>query len=36
MRDEKILEKSATHDMKDISELFSLVNKYVWAAEGRA
>jgi hypothetical protein len=36
MRDEKILEKSATHDMKDISELFSLVDKYVWAAEGRA
>jgi hypothetical protein len=36
MRDKKMLEKLATHDVQDVSELFSLVNKYARVAEGRA
>jgi hypothetical protein len=36
MRDEKMLEKLVTHDMQDISELFSLMDKYARVAEGRA
>jgi hypothetical protein len=36
VRDEKMLEKLATHDVQDISELFSLANKCARATEGRA
>jgi hypothetical protein len=36
MREEKILEKLATHDVQDISELFRLVDKCARAAKGRA
>jgi hypothetical protein len=36
MRNEKILEKLATQDMQDVSELFSLADKCASAAEGRA
>jgi hypothetical protein len=36
MRDEKMLEKLATHDVKDVSELFSLMDKCARATEGRA
>jgi hypothetical protein len=36
VRDEKMLEKLATHDIKDVAELFSLADKCVRAAEGRA
>jgi hypothetical protein len=35
-RDEKMLEKLATHDIQDVSALFSLTNKCTKAAEGRA
>jgi hypothetical protein len=34
MRDKKILEKLATHDVQDVSELFSLTDKCVRVAEG--
>jgi hypothetical protein len=36
MRDEKMLEKLAMHDVQDVSKLFSLANKCVRAAEGSA
>jgi hypothetical protein len=36
VRDEKMLEKLATHDIQDVSALFSLADKCVRAAEGRA
>jgi hypothetical protein len=36
VRDEKMLEKLATHDVKDVSELFSLADKGVRDAEGHA
>jgi hypothetical protein len=36
MRDEKMLEKLATHEVKDVSELFNLADKYARAAKGRA
>jgi hypothetical protein len=36
VRDEKMLEKLATHDVKDVSELFSLADKCVRDAEGHA
>jgi hypothetical protein len=36
VRDEKMLEKLATHDIQDIKELFSLADKCARAAEGRA
>jgi hypothetical protein len=36
VRDEKMLEKLATHDVQDVSELFSLANKCARATEGRA
>jgi hypothetical protein len=36
VRDEKMLEKLATHEVKDISELFDLADKCVRAAEGCA
>jgi hypothetical protein len=36
VRDEKILEKLATHDVEDVSELFSLADKCARAAEGHA
>jgi hypothetical protein len=36
VRDEKILEKFATHDVQDVSALFSLADKCARAAEGRA
>jgi hypothetical protein len=36
VRDEKMLEKLATHDVQDVFELFNLVDKYARAAEGRA
>jgi hypothetical protein len=35
VRDEKMLEKLATHDIQDVSTLFSLVDKCTRAAEGR-
>jgi hypothetical protein len=35
VRDEKMLEKLATHDVQDVSELFSMANKCVRAAKGR-
>jgi hypothetical protein len=36
VRDEKMLEKLATHDIQDVSALFSLMGKYARAADGRA
>jgi hypothetical protein len=36
VRDEKMLKKLATHDIQDITELFSLVDKCARAAEGHA
>jgi hypothetical protein len=36
MRDEKMLEKLATHDVQNVSELFSLADKCARATEGRA
>jgi hypothetical protein len=36
VRDKKMLEKLATHDIQDVSVLFSLVDKCAKAAEGRA
>jgi hypothetical protein len=36
VRDEKMLKKLATHDIQDIAELFSLVDKCTRAAEGHA
>jgi hypothetical protein len=36
VRDEKMLEKLTTHDIQDVAELFSLVDKCARAAEGRA
>jgi hypothetical protein len=36
VRDEKMLEKLATHDIQDVSVLFSQANKCTKAAEGRA
>jgi hypothetical protein len=36
VRDEKMLEKLVTHDVQDISVLFSLADKCTRAAEGRA
>jgi hypothetical protein len=36
VRDEKMLEKLATHEVKDVSELFNLANKCARMAEGRA
>jgi hypothetical protein len=36
MRDEKMLKKLSTHDMQDVSELFSLEDKCARAVEGRA
>jgi hypothetical protein len=36
VRDEKMLEKLATHDVQDVSTLFSLVDKCAKATEGRA
>jgi hypothetical protein len=36
VRDEKMLEKLATHDIQDVSTLFSLADKCARAAEGRA
>jgi hypothetical protein len=36
VRDEKMLEKLATHDVQDVSEFFSLADKWASAAEGRA
>jgi hypothetical protein len=36
LRDEKMLEKLATHDIQDVSVLFSLADKCARAAEGRA
>jgi hypothetical protein len=36
VRDEKMLEKLATHDVQDVSALISLANKCAKATEGRA
>jgi hypothetical protein len=36
VRDEKMLEKLATHDMETISTLFTLADKCARAVEGRA
>jgi hypothetical protein len=36
MRDEKMLEKLATHEVKDVSELFNLADKCARDVEGRA
>jgi hypothetical protein len=36
VRDEKMLEKLATHDVQDVSTLFSLADKCARASEGRA
>jgi hypothetical protein len=36
MRDEKMLEKLATHDVQDVFEVFSLVDKCTRAIEGCA
>jgi len=36
VRDEKMLEKLATHEVESISTLFSLADKCAWAAEDRA
>jgi hypothetical protein len=34
LRDEKMLEKLATHDVQNVSDLFSLADKCAKAAEG--
>jgi hypothetical protein len=34
VRDEKMLEKLITHDIQDVTELFSQANKCARAAEG--
>jgi hypothetical protein len=36
VRDEKMLEKLTTHDIQDVTEVFTLTDKCVRAAEGRA
>ena len=36
VRDEKMLEKLATHDMETVTMLFALADKCARAAEGRA
>jgi hypothetical protein len=36
VRDEKMLKKLTTHDVQDVSALFSLADKCANAAEGRA
>jgi hypothetical protein len=36
VRDDKILEKLITHDIQDVTELFSLADKCARAAEGRS
>jgi hypothetical protein len=36
VRDDKMLEKLATHDIQDVMELFSLVDKCARVAEGHA
>jgi hypothetical protein len=36
VRDEKMLEKLATHDVETVPTLFALADKYARAAEGRA
>jgi hypothetical protein len=36
MRDENMLEKLATHEVKDVFELFNLADKCARAAKGRA
>jgi hypothetical protein len=36
VRDEKMLKKLTTHDIQDVAELFSQVDKCVMAAEGHA
>jgi hypothetical protein len=36
VRDEKMLEKLATHNIQDVAELFSLANKCAKATEGHA
>jgi hypothetical protein len=36
VRDEKMMEKLATHDIKDVTELFSLADKCARAMEGQA
>jgi hypothetical protein len=36
VRDEKMTEKLTTHDIQDVTELFSLVDKCARAAEGHA
>jgi hypothetical protein len=36
VRDEKVLEKLATHDIQDVYALFSLADKCAKATEGRA
>jgi hypothetical protein len=36
VRDEKMLEKLTTHDIQDVTELFSLVDKCARTAQGRA
>jgi hypothetical protein len=36
VRDEKILEKLTTHDIQDVTELFSLANECARVTEGRA
>jgi hypothetical protein len=36
VRDEKMLEKLATHDVDNVTTLFSMANKYARAIEGRA
>jgi hypothetical protein len=36
VRDEKMLEKLATHDVETVSTLFALADKCARAAEGRA
>jgi hypothetical protein len=36
VRDEKMLEKLATHDMETVTTLFALADKCARAAEGRA
>jgi hypothetical protein len=34
VRDEKMVEKLTTHDIQDVAELFSLVDKYARAVPG--
>jgi hypothetical protein len=36
VRDEKMLEKLATHDVDDVTTLFALADKCARATEGRA